>query len=398
MQTITILGATGSIGLSTLDVIDRHREKFQLYAVTANTNVADMLSICLKYRPKIAVMVDVQSAESLALKLKYDAPEISVLSGEQGLNQVCAEPVVTTVMAAIVGGAGLLPTLTATQQGKRVLLANKESLVMSGELLLSAAKQSGAQLLPVDSEHNAIFQSLPESVHKGASLTEAGVNQILLTGSGGPFRTTPLSEFEGITPAMAVAHPNWSMGAKISVDSATMINKGLEFIEARLLFNASFEQIKVLVHPQSIIHSMVSYVDGSVIAQMGQPDMRTPIAHTLSYPERIESGVAALDFTQVANFTFSAPDFDRFPNLRLALEASQQGQGATTVLNAANEVTVAAFLAEKINFNHISDINEQVLTQLGQQCPASLSDILELDLAARDCTNRIINSLMSGRK
>lgn len=383
MQTLTILGATGSIGLSTLDVISRHPERFSLYAVTANSNVQGLLKICQAHNPKFAVMVDVQSAETLQRELRQIGSATQVLCGEQALLDVSSDSVVTTVMAAIVGGAGLLPTLKAAETGKRILLANKEALVMSGDLLLNAVNKSGATLLPVDSEHNAIFQAMPTSVQNGADLTSAGIEKILLTGSGGPFLTKDLSEFSTITPEKAVAHPNWSMGAKISVDSATMMNKGLEFIEARLLFNASFEQIDVLIHPQSIIHSMVSYSDGSVLAQMGQPDMRTPIAHTLSYPERISSGVEPLDFSKVASFTFCQPDFARFPNLKLALDASQQGQGATTVLNASNEIAVAAFLAGDIKFVDIARVNEKALSEYGTRSVSNLQEILDLDTQSR---------------
>ncbi len=390
MQTVTILGATGSIGLSTLDVLDRHSELFSLYAVTANTNDSALFDICLKHQPKVAVLVDEQAAERLQKKLSEAGLSTQVLSGDQGLIDVSSTSQVTTVMAAIVGAAGLKPTLAAAQSGKRILLANKESLVMSGDILLQAVKQNNAMLLPVDSEHNAIFQSLPETVHQGMALADAGVNKILLTGSGGPFLTKDLSEFSSITPAMAVAHPNWSMGAKISVDSATMMNKGLEFIEARLLFNAAFEQIEVIVHPQSIIHSMVSYADGSVLAQMGQPDMRTPIAHTLSYPNRIESGVEPLDFTKLASFTFVAPDFERFPNLQLALQASKSGQGATTALNAANEVAVSAFLQEQIRFTDIAKVNEKVLEQYATTQCNCLDRIIELDNQARELANMLI--------
>lgn len=390
MQNVTILGATGSIGLSTLDVLARHPDLFSLYAVTANTSVDGIYEICVKHKPQVAVLVDHDSAEALQTKLTQAGLNIKVLSGAEGLIEVSSTEQVTTVMAAIVGAAGLKPTLAAAETGKRVLLANKESLVMSGDILLQAVAQSGAQLLPVDSEHNAIFQALPETVHNGLSLSKAGVNKILLTGSGGPFLTKDLTEFADITPEMAVAHPNWSMGAKISVDSATMMNKGLEFIEARLLFNASFEQIEVVVHPQSIIHSMVSYTDGSVIAQMGQPDMRTPIAHTLSYPNRIESGVEPLDFTKLASFTFQAPDFTRFPNLKLALEASKIGQGATTALNAANEVAVAAFLQQKIQFIDIARVNEKVLEHFASSLCTSLEQIVDLDSQARELANSLI--------
>lgn len=390
MQTLTILGATGSIGLSTLDVISRHPDKFSLYAVSANKNVEQMLDICQKFKPQIAVMVDHDAADKLQNQLIQHSLTTQVLSGEGALNDICAHQEVTTVMAAIVGGAGLLPTLTAARHGKRILLANKEALVMSGDLFLQAVTDNNATLLPVDSEHNAIFQSMPLAVQQGGDLSSSGVEKIILTGSGGPFLTRPLDEFASITPELAVAHPNWSMGAKISVDSATMMNKGLEFIEARLLFNASFEQIEVLIHPQSIIHSMVSYADGSVIAQMGQPDMRTPIAHTLSYPDRITSGVEPLDFTKVANFSFCPADLNRFPNLRLALEASKFGQGATTVLNASNEIAVAEFLNGQLKFNQIAKINESCLSHLGSKSPKSISDILQLDTECRQLAKELI--------
>jgi len=393
MQTITILGATGSIGLSTLDVIKRHPDKFDLYAITGNTNVLGMVELCQQYKPNIAVMADENSAQQLHNKLKSLDSNVNVLSGTDGLLQVCSEPKVTTVMAAIVGGAGLQPTLTAAKNGKRILLANKEALVMSGDLFLSAVAENNALLLPVDSEHNAIFQAMPSSVQSGGALVDAGVEKILLTGSGGPFLTKPLAEFADITPKMAVAHPNWSMGAKISVDSATMMNKGLEFIEAKLLFNASFEQIDVVIHPQSIIHSMVSYADGSVLAQMGQPDMRIPIAHTLSFPDRIESGVKPLDFTQLADFSFCAPDFSRFPNLNLALEASKVGQGATTVLNASNEIAVDHFLNRQISFNDIARLNELCLEQLGTASPTTLDDILLLDQHTREVALGFVDKL-----
>lgn len=392
MQFVTILGATGSIGLSTLDVLARHPEQFSLYAVTGNTNVAGMANLCRQHKPTIAVMVDEKAAEQLST-LIADL-DVKVLSGKDALAEVASSSKVDVVMAAIVGGAGLMPTLAAAKAGKRICLANKEALVMSGSIFLDAVRSNGAELLPVDSEHNAIFQSLPAEVQAGGRLEDSGVSKILLTGSGGPFLTKSLSEFPEITPEMAVAHPNWDMGAKISVDSATMMNKGLEFIEARLLFNASFEQIDVIVHPQSIIHSMVSYNDGSVLAQMGQPDMRTPIAHTLAYPNRIESGVAPLDFTQVADFTFCKPDFARFPNLRLALEASKAGQGATTVLNACNEIAVAAFLAKQIRFTDIAEVNEQVLAELGSNQPGTIADILELDSLTRETANEYLHRVI----
>ena len=383
MKKVAVFGSTGSIGQSTLEVIRNNPNKYQVYALAAFKSVALMAQQCIEFNPQYALLVDAQAAAELKHILQ-NTPKCTtqVLVGARELNGL-AKADYDILVAAIVGAAGLQSTLAAAQAGKTILLANKESLVMSGDLFLDAVRGSGATLLPVDSEHNAIFQSMPESVQQGGALKPAGVEKILLTGSGGPFLTKPLTEFADITPSMAVAHPNWDMGAKISVDSATMMNKGLEFIEARLLFNARFEQIQVVVHPQSIIHSMVSYTDGSVLAQMGQPDMRTPIAHTLAYPERIESGVAPLDFSQMVDFSFLAPDFGRFPNLALALEASKLGQGATTVLNAANEVAVAAFLAEKISFLDIAKVNESALNELASQSPISITDILELDDAAR---------------
>lgn len=387
---VTILGATGSIGLSTLDVISRHPGQFELFAVTGNTNVAGMLEICQTYQPKVAVMANADAAKLLQQQIEKNGIATEVTAGVDSLVDVASHSSVDIVMAAIVGGAGLLPTIAAANAGKRICLANKEALVMSGDLFLDAVSNNGATLLPVDSEHNAIFQSMPPEVQQGAALSTSGVRKILLTGSGGPFLTKPLEEFGGISPAMAVAHPNWDMGAKISVDSATMMNKGLEFIEARLLFNASFEQMEVIIHPQSIIHSMVSYNDGSVLAQMGQPDMRTPIAHTLSYPARIESGVEPLDFSQLADFTFVKPDFNRFPNLALALEASKSGQGATTALNASNEVAVEAFLQGDIRFIDIAQLNERVLNAHVNSKPNSLSDILELDAQARQFAKQVI--------
>lgn len=386
-QQVTILGATGSIGLSTLDVMQRHPDDFSLFAVTGNTNVDGMFDICQRFSPRVAVMVESSAALELSKRIASSGLKIEVLQGSEALSEVASASNVNIVMAAIVGGAGLLPTIAAAKAGKRICLANKEALVMSGDLFLDAVRQNNAELLPVDSEHNAIFQSLPPEVQKGAALAPAGVNKILLTGSGGPFLTKDLSKFSDITPEMAVAHPNWSMGAKISVDSATMMNKGLEFIEARLLFNASFEQMEVIIHPQSIIHSMVSYADGSVLAQMGQPDMRTPIAHSLSYPNRINSGVEPLDFSTLADFSFQKPDFNRFPNLKLALEASKMGQGATTALNASNEVAVAQFLAKAISFNDIARVNENILEQLATQKPDSLDDVLTLDNQARRLAN-----------
>ncbi|TRW49575.1 1-deoxy-D-xylulose-5-phosphate reductoisomerase [Aliidiomarina halalkaliphila] len=385
-QTLTILGATGSIGASTLAVIAAHPEAFSVYALTAHSNVDAMFALCEQHRPQVVVMSDGQAAQALQQRVKNAQLSIQVSTGTDALCAVAAADDVDTVMAAIVGAAGLLPTLAAVHAGKRVLLANKEALVMSGQLFMDAVHQSGAQLLPVDSEHNAIFQALPFAVQQGAgrvSLADHGVSQILLTGSGGPFRETPLSELAAQTPQAACKHPNWSMGQKISVDSATMLNKGLEYIEARWLFNCQPNELNVVIHPQSVIHSMVQYVDGSVLAQMGQPDMRTPIAHCLSFPERIASGVAPLDFAAMGALTFNAPDAARYPCLQLAIDACWAGQAATTSLNAANEVAVAAFLQEKIQFGDIAKICQQVLDGLALPKVQSLDEILACDEEAR---------------
>ncbi|WP_375055469.1 1-deoxy-D-xylulose-5-phosphate reductoisomerase [Zobellella sp. DQSA1] len=393
MEMLTLLGATGSIGQSTLGVVRRHPERFGLFALTASRQVERMLADCLEFSPRYAVMADEGAARELRRLLAERGCVTQVLSGKDALCEVAAEPEVTTVMAAIVGAAGLLPTLAAVRAGKRVLLANKEALVMSGELFIEAVHRHGARLLPVDSEHNAIFQCLPVELQQNpgrGSLMAAGIGKILLTGSGGPFRYTPPEELTAVTPVQAVAHPNWSMGPKISVDSATMMNKGLEYIEARWLFNAPPEQLEVLVHPQSVIHSMVQYSDGSVLAQLGQPDMMTPIAHALAYPERIGSGVAPLDFCRLGELTFMAPDMTRYPCLQLAIDACAAGQGATTALNAANEVAVAAFLAGGLDYMGIAAVNETVVQKLGLIKVCSLEDILELDDQARRSATEII--------
>lgn len=393
MELLTILGATGSIGQSTLSVVRRHPERFGVFALTANRQVARMLADCLEFSPRYAVMVDEAAAGELRRQLAEQGGKTRVLSGAEALCEVAAEPEVTTVMAAIVGAAGLLSTLAAVKSGKRVLLANKEALVMSGELFIDMVHRSGAQLLPIDSEHNAIFQCLPSELQQNpgrGSLVEAGVSKILLTGSGGPFRYTPVEQLADVTPAQAVAHPNWSMGPKISVDSATMMNKGLEYIEARWLFNAAPHQLEVLIHPQSVIHSMVQYSDGSVLAQLGQPDMMTPIAHALAYPARIASGVAQLDFCKLGELSFMAPDMARYPCLRLAIEACASGQGATTALNAANEEAVAAFLAGSLDFMAIASVNEAVMQQLGSTRANSVDEIIALDGAARRCARALI--------
>lgn len=388
MDTLAILGATGSIGQSTLAVVRQHPERFSLFALSAHSNVMRMVTDCLEFAPRYAVMVDDVAAKQLRHELAQLNSATEVLSGSEALCEVAREPEVTTVMAAIVGAAGLLSTLAAVKAGKRVLLANKEALVMSGELFIDAVHHYGAELLPIDSEHNAIFQCLPSSLQQNpgrGSLSEAGVSKILLTGSGGPFRYTAINELSSVTPAQAIAHPNWTMGPKISVDSATMMNKGLEYIEARWLFNAAPEQLQVLVHPQSVVHSMVQYSDGSVLAQLGQPDMMTPIAHALAYPARLASGVAPLDFCTLGDLSFMAPDMARYPCLQLAIDACASGQGATTALNAANEVAVAAFLAGELNFMAIAEVNEAVVQTLGASSVNTIDEIIALDNQARAC-------------
>ncbi|MBY6199318.1 1-deoxy-D-xylulose-5-phosphate reductoisomerase [Vibrio hangzhouensis] len=399
MQNLTILGATGSIGASTLKVVAENPSLFTIHALVGGKNVHKMAELCIRWQPKFAVLNEEADARRLELQLPSDC-KTEVLFGQDAMCMVSASPDVDLVMAAIVGAAGLLPTLAAVKAGKRVLLANKEALVMSGQLFMDAVSESGAELLPVDSEHNAIFQCLPAHIQTSlghCQLAEAGINHILLTGSGGPFRYTDVSELASVTPAQAIAHPNWSMGPKISVDSATMMNKGLEFIEARWLFNTSREQLKVIIHPQSVIHSMVQYNDGSVIAQMGQPDMATPIAYSMSYPGRIPAGVEPLDFTKLSELTFLEPDYSRYPCLALAIEACFEGQHATTAINAANEIAVEAFLSEKIRFTDISAVNERVMSKV---CSANefkqldnLESILELDRMARNYALEIVRSI-----
>jgi 1-deoxy-D-xylulose-5-phosphate reductoisomerase len=390
MQKISILGATGSIGKSTIDVLCRHPDLFSVYALTANTNVDLLLQQARLCSPEYVVVADPKKFQQAKKLFSDHQPTCEVLAGYEALSQVVCSPEVDVVMAAIVGAAGLLPTLAAVKAGKKVLLANKESLVMSGELFIQAANQYNAQVLPIDSEHNAIFQCLPSDFKYG-DLCSSGISKILLTGSGGPFLTKPLSELHHVTPDQACAHPNWDMGRKISVDSATMMNKGLEFIEARWLFGLEPSDIQVVLHPQSIIHSMVQYLDGSVLAQMSNPDMRTPIAHALSFPKRIESGVAHLDFNQLANFTFTEPEADRYPNLILAMQASAAGQFATTTLNAANEVAVNAFLQGEISFMQIAQVNEECLQQTSSHKLDTIEAVLESDKSARKrCMNIIV--------
>lgn len=386
MKQMTILGSTGSVGTSTLSVVRSNPDAFSVKALVAGRNVDVMAQQCLEFRPAYASMADESSARKLRTILSEQGINTEVLSGPDAAIELAALDDVDQVMSAIVGAAGLLPTLSAVRAGKQVLLANKESLVTCGRIFMDAVRQSQSQLLPIDSEHNAIFQSLPESVQRQlgyASLEEHGISRIVLTGSGGPFRELPLDQFSRVTPDQACAHPNWSMGRKISVDSATMMNKGLEYIEARWLFNASAAEMEVIIHPQSVIHSMVRYRDGSVLAQLGSPDMRTPIAHAMAYPRRVTTDVEALDFCKMGALTFSAPDYARYPCLQLAIEASNTGQAATTTLNAANEISVAAFLNGEIRFTDIASLNRQVMEQLVSAEPTSVEEVLEIDARAR---------------
>jgi len=377
-----VLGSTGSIGVSTLDVIARHTDKYRVVALTANTQVEKLAEQCQAFNPAYAVMTSADHAQQLRNRLRtLGLSDIEVLSGESGLKHVSSLPEVNYVMAAIVGAAGLAPTLAAASSGKRVLLANKEALVMSGRLFMDEIEKNGAELLPIDSEHNAIFQCMPPRMT--GNLAGMGINKILLTASGGPFRDRDISTLDAVTPAEAVAHPNWSMGRKISVDSATMMNKGLEVIEAHWLFNAHADQIEVVVHPQSVIHSMVQYTDGSVLAQLGNPDMRTPIAHAMAWPERMSSGVADLDIFKVARLDFRPADFARFPCLRLAYESLRAGGTASTVLNAANEIAVDAFLNETIRFTDIPKVIEQTLADVPVTDADNLERILGADQRAR---------------
>lgn len=396
MRNVVILGATGSIGCSTLSVLAEHPERYRVLALTAASNTDKLLEQCLTFKPRYAAMQDSQAAILLKQQLRDAGSSTEVVNGETALAELAAHPDADIVMAAIVGAAGLLPTLAAVEAGKTVLLANKEALVMSGELFMSKVKQHRTTLLPIDSEHNAIFQCLPLALQQhpyDQNMADYGISQLLLTGSGGPFLHTPLNQFDTITPAQAVAHPNWAMGKKISVDSATMMNKGLEFIEARWLFNCPPEQITVVIHPQSIIHSMVQYSDGSVLAQLGQPDMRTPIAHALAFPERISSPVAPLNFAQMKSFTFTEPDENRYPNLYLAKAACKAGQGATTALNAANEIAVAAFLDGQLGFSGISRLNEICLSHFSAFRADTLDAILALDQEARQFAQQQLRNM-----
>ena len=388
---VTILGSTGTIGINTLDVIARHDQRFFVTALTANKNVDDLFDQCQQWKPRYAVMANDDSAGHLDKKLKLIASETEVLSGIAGLERVAAMEEADYVMAGIVGAAGLLPTLAAAKAGKRVMLANKEALVMSGQLFMDAIKENDAELLPIDSEHNAIFQSMPIDYSEG--FEKAGINKILLTASGGPFRNTPVSDLDSVTPEQAVAHPNWVMGRKISVDSATMMNKGLEIIEACWLFDTDPKHIEVVIHPQSVIHSMVQYNDGSVLAQLGNPDMRTPIAYALGWPDRIGSGVDDLNLFDIAQLNFERLDTDRFPCLRLASEAMEEGGTKTTILNAANEIAVEAFLSGDLKFSGIPVVIEKTLSAVKGRSAESIDVILEADFNARENAREAISGL-----
>ncbi|MET0321608.1 MAG: 1-deoxy-D-xylulose-5-phosphate reductoisomerase [Duganella sp.] len=385
MQRITILGATGSIGVSTLDVLARHPERYTVYALSAHSRVDELAAQCIAFRPARAVVGTADAAARLTSLLRAAGVATEVEYGEAALCAISSAAEVDSVMAAIVGAAGLAPTLAAARAGKKILLANKEALVMSGQLFMDAVTESGAILLPIDSEHNAIFQSMPQFGGRMPAVRDpsAGVAKILLTASGGPFLARDVATLEDVTPEQACKHPNWSMGRKISVDSATMMNKGLEVIEAHWLFGAPADRIEVVIHPQSVIHSMVSYVDGSVLAQLGNPDMRTPIAHALAYPERIASGVAQLDITEIATLQFQRPDYQRFPCLALAFDALRAGGTAPALLNAANEVAVQAFLDRRIGFRQIDRVIAQVVDKLSHGAADSIEIVMAQDAAAR---------------
>ena len=393
MKKLAVLGATGSIGASTLSVCRANPHLYSVDLLVASKSVTKMLALCLEFSPRYVAMSCPTATKKLAVELKLQNCSSQLLTDESELLQLLSSTEIDSVMAAIVGGAGLKTTLTAVEAGKEIFLANKESLVMSGKLLIDAAKKSGSKLWPVDSEHNAIYQALSPTLQDTighCELQSEGVSKILLTGSGGPFLTKTLSSFSQITPEQAVKHPNWSMGKKISIDSATMMNKGLEYIEARWLFNASREQLQVVIHPQSVIHSMVQYIDGSVIAQMGNADMRTPIAHVMGGKQRIKSGVADLDFFSSPELSFSAPDFERYPCLKLAIEACYQGQYATTALNACNEIAVDAFLNKEIQFTQISELVDRVLQKTISQSMTSIEQLLENDAQVRRSALTII--------
>jgi 1-deoxy-D-xylulose-5-phosphate reductoisomerase len=389
-QRITILGSTGSIGKNTLDVIARHPDRFEVYALSASTNVAEMARQVEQFKPQRVVMADSAAADQLANILKQKGLLARIESAQSAIESIASDSQTDVVMASIVGAAGLAPSLAAARAGKRLLLANKEALVVGGDLFMKAVKAGGGKLLPIDSEHSAVFQSLPED----ASTWAQRVEKIILTASGGPFRTRDIATLPDVTPAQAVAHPNWVMGRKISVDSATMMNKALEVIEAHYLFGMPPEKIEVVIHPQSIIHSMVQYHDASTVAQLGTPDMRVPIAYGLSWPQRMDSGAKALDFTALGAMTFEVPDRTRFPGLFLAWEALKAPEGTCAVLNAANEIAVAAFLDEKIRFDQIHQVNVETLARIAPSKPKDLADLLGLDEMSRHAASNVVKGLL----
>ena len=396
MRNVTLLGATGSIGTSTLDVLRRHKDEFKIHAVAASSSVDKMVAIVQEFKPERVAMHNEKSAQELSKRLKDSGLYAEVLAGAQGVEEVAGDGAADVVVGAIVGAAGLKPVIAAVRSGCVIALANKEALVMSGQIFFETVKKYGSKVLPVDSEHSAIFQCLPYEAQTNlgyCDLKQANVNKILLTGSGGPFRDSPLESLKTVTAAQAIAHPVWSMGPKISVDSATMMNKGLEFIEARYLFNATDDDIKVVIHPQSVIHSMVSFTDGAILAQLGQPDMRTPIAVALGFPQRITSGVDMLDFEKLSELTFRTPDFVRYPCLKLAMQASKSGQGATTCLNAANEVAVDAFLHSKIGYLDIATVVDGVLQKVNVGSLSSIDEVLDTDRQAREIAKSIVGAL-----
>ncbi|WP_336026256.1 1-deoxy-D-xylulose-5-phosphate reductoisomerase [Acinetobacter pittii] len=394
-QSVCILGVTGSIGQSTLKILNQHPDKYSVFAISAHSRISELVDICKQFQPKVVVVPKQKVDELAALFVRSELQNIEILTDQEGLVSIASHPDVDVVMAAIVGAAGLLPTLAAVKAGKRVLLANKEALVMSGEIMMQAARDHQALLLPVDSEHNAIFQSLPHNYLEAErnGQPQQGVSRILLTASGGPFLNHSLEQLEKVTPAQACKHPNWSMGQKISVDSATLMNKGLELIEACHLFSISEHFVTVVVHPQSIIHSMVQYVDGSTLAQMGNPDMCTPIAHALAWPERLQTSVPALDLFEYSQLNFQAPDIQKFPALDLARQAMRAGGLAPTILNAANEVAVAAFLNQQIGFTNIPQVVEHTLQKLENSVADNIESILNKDEVARHVAQQYISSI-----
>ena len=393
MMKLTILGSTGSIGVSTLDVLRRHPARFKVIALCAHSQIDRLFEQCVEFKPRYAVVRDAALADALRTRLRGTDCPTEIKYGPEALVRMAELSEIDSVMAAIVGAAGLPPTLAAACAGKRILLANKEALVMAGPVFMRAVRESGATLYPVDSEHNAIFQSLPHDF--SGDLSRSGVSSVLLTASGGPFRNTPLKALDSVTPDQACAHPNWVMGRKISVDSATMMNKGLEVIEAHWLFNIPADKINVVIHPQSVIHSLVQYIDGSVIAELGNPDMRTPIANALAYPERIEAGVAPLDLFEIASLNFERPDFDRFPCLSLAYRALREGESAPATLNAANEIAVQAFLDGTIPFSRIPKIITTVMDRSVVRQLHTLDDVLAADCAARRLASEALAGLVS---